>query len=260
MQSLKFPAYILLSVALGVAGLAHADSGEQEDPHAADSSQWGLGLGVGTAQRPYTGVSRRTTFLPIVMYESKWLHFFGNSLDLKLPSIDNFEFSLRAKYALNDGYKSSDAPILNGMQERKGSFWIGGAASWDNPYAKLSLELLTDASGKSKGNTLKLGAEHTFSYQKFRFTPHAGATWMDSKYVDYYYGVQTAEATATRAAYAGKSTANLEAGIRTDYALTRNQLIMIDISDTRYGTGITDSPLVDKSSSVAAHVAYVYKF
>jgi outer membrane protein len=118
-----------------------------------------------------------------------------------------------------EGYKSNYSDALNGMDTRRGSIWLGPTGTWRTPYAKLLLEWLTDASGNSKGNTVKLGIE--------------------------------------RPLYAGKSTTDIEAGLRADYALTRNQLVLIDVTDIRRGTGITDSPLVDKSSSFSIRVGYL---
>jgi MipA family protein len=240
------------------ASMSYADTVLTEEPHAADASQWGLGIGLGSESRPYRGVSNHVSVLPLVLYENRWIHFFGNTLDVKLGSVDQFSFTLRAKYALNDGYKGSDSDVLRGMDERKGSAWGGVAGTWDNLYAKLSLEWLT--AGSTKGNTVKLGVEHSFAMGGFQLTPHLSTTWMDSKYVDYYYGVKTSEATAERAAYTGKSTANIEFGVRADYPLTRNQLITLDVGDLQRGSGIKDSPLVDKSSAVGVRVGYLYKF
>lgn len=249
----------IIGATLGAAGsVSHADTILAEEPHAAEGSQWGLGIGLGSESRPYRGVDNHVAVLPLVLYENRWIHFFGNTLDFKLGTFDQFSFTLRAKYALNDGYKSSDSVALHGMDERKGSAWGGVAGTWDNPYAKLSLEWLT--AGSTKGNTVKLGVERSFPVGAFQLTPHLSTTWMDSKYVNYYYGVKQSEVTADRAAYTGKSTTNIEFGVRADYPLTRNQIITLDIGDLQRGSGIKDSPLVDKLSAASVRLGYLYKF
>ncbi|HWW06829.1 MipA/OmpV family protein [Collimonas sp.] len=263
MHQFKFSYRLALAAAIGMAlgavtTLCCAETAVVEEAHPVDASQWGLGVGVSSESRPYRGVSNHTRVLPLVLYESRWIHFFGNTIDFKLATVDQFSFTLRAKYALGDGYKSSDSPTLRGMDERKGSIWGGATASWDNPYARLSLEWLT--AGSTKGNTVQLGIEHGFAMGRFKLTPHLSATWMDSKYVGYYYGVKPNEVIAGRAAYTGKSTSNIAFGVRADYALTPNQLIFLDVGDLQRGTGIKDSPLVDKSSALTARVGYLYKF
>jgi outer membrane protein len=109
---------------------------------------------------------------------------------------------------------------------------------------------LADASSHSKGQSVKVGAERSFSFdRRFEVTPHIGVNWLDKKYVDYYYGVKDVEATAARPAYAGRSTANLELGVRFGYAYDLHQRVFLDVGATYWGAGITDSPLVGKTTS-----------
>lgn len=102
-----------------VASMSHADTVLMEEPHAADASHWGLGIGLGSESRPYRGVSNHVSVLPLVLYENRWIHFFGNTFDVKLGAVDQFSFTLRAKYDSNDGYKGSDSDALRGMDERR---------------------------------------------------------------------------------------------------------------------------------------------
>ncbi|TWC71598.1 MipA/OmpV family protein [Herbaspirillum sp. SJZ099] len=235
---------------------APSPASSQQDPQA---TQWALGAAVGTEQSPYRGYGNKTRALPLVMYNSRYFQFIGTTADFKLGALGPVGFALRAKYA-DDGYDGSDAPILNGMEKRKGSFWLGAHAAWRNPYADLSLEWLADASGNSGGQTLKLRAEHQFKAGSFTLAPYLGINWMSSDYVDYYFGVRQNEATAQRAAYQGSSTANLVGGLRTGYSLTPSQSLFLDVHVTRYGSGITDSPLVDRSSAAGVRAGYLYRF
>ncbi|HWZ48475.1 MAG TPA: MipA/OmpV family protein [Herbaspirillum sp.] len=261
--SLRLAAATLIGTGMfALTGLAHAQvqAPTVEEPHPVDQAQWGLGLGVGMERSPYRGITRRYSALPLVMYESSSIHFFGNTLDYKLPSYgDAFTFTLRAKYDFNGGYKASQSANLQGMEDRKGALWGGATATWDNRFAKLTLEWLT--AGSTKGTTLKLSAEHSFVVNsRFKLIPHISSTWMNSNYVDYYYGVKANEVTADRPAYTGQSTSNIEGGLRAEYALTPKQLILLDVNDLHRGSGIKNSPLVDKSSSAGFRLGYLYRF
>lgn len=86
--------------------------------------------------------------VPLLNYENKWVSFSVPKLDIKLYSSQSLSFRLRARYAGSDGYESSDSPFLAGMDDRKGSFWAGGATIWKNDIANVSAELLGDASGQ----------------------------------------------------------------------------------------------------------------
>lgn len=232
----------------------------QETLVPADSaSRWGLGLGVGVERKPYRGMDNDTQAFPLLFYENKWVSLMGSRLDIKLPSAGPVSFGLRARYAA-EGYEASDSPVFAGMAERKDGLWLGAAAVWRNDIATVSAELLGDASGNSKGQQARLLVERGFKSGAFEFVPRVAATWLDSKYVGYYYGVNASEATAGRAAYAGKASVNLELGLRTSYALAPRQSVFVDLSVMGLGSGIKDSPLVERSSQSTLRVGYLYRF
>ena len=248
---------VALAASSALAVLAPLPSFAQE---AGARAPWALGLGVATSQRPYAGDSSKTIPFPFVSYENDWFRISGLGADVKLGSAGPVSFALRAKYNFADGYKSGDAPILNGMQDRKGSLWLGPAAQWHTDVAKLSFEVLGDVLGKSKGIEARLGAEHDFRVGSFLLTPHAAAEFVDKKYVDYYYGVTAAEATANRAAYEGRATVNLEAGLRAAFIIDPTSSVFVDAGARALGKGITDSPLVGRKTTGNLAAGYVYRF
>lgn len=235
-----------------------ADRGGDDQPN---EYHWGLGLGVSAEKSPYLGMKNNTTIIPLLSYETQYVRFFGNTLDVKLPSAGDFDFSLRGKIPLGGGYKASDSAYFVGMADRKGPFDIGGAVTWDTSLGKASLEYLRDVSGHSKGSRLKLGFEHAFRFdRRFEIVPHAELTRDDAKSVDYYYGVTSAEATSVRPQYRGKATTDTEFGLRFAYAIDPRQRLLLDVTDKRWGTGITNSPLVARKSTPGLKFGYIYRF
>jgi outer membrane protein len=224
-------------------------------------AKWGLGVGASLKKSPYKGMANDNSYLPLVSYENKWVRLFANTLDAKLPSLGDLDFSIRAKVALGEGYRASKSPYLAGMDSRNGSVYLGAAGTWRAGFAKLSLDYLEDVSGNSKGGQLKFGVERSFDFERaLQVTPHASITRLDSKYVDYYYGVKASEATPARQEYIGKSTAETEFGVRFGYLVAPNQRVLLDISDAHRGAGISRSPLVDKSSTPAFQLGYIHAF
>jgi len=256
----RLAAVTLASTVLGLP-LAYAD--DPEFPGVAaptpQAGHWGLGLGASYSQELYRGVGSRTTAIPLILFDNQYVRVFGNMVDFKLPSAGQFHFAVRAKYALGDGYKASQSTYLYGMSERKGGLWLGGAATWDNPMVRLSAQWLK-ATNDSKGQQFEVGAEHGFHFGRFQLTPHISALRSDSKYVDYYYGVAPDEARVGRAAYSGAAATQVSAGVRVNYVLTKQQMVLIDVADTHRGSGISDSPLVDKASAASLKVGYLYSF
>jgi outer membrane scaffolding protein for murein synthesis (MipA/OmpV family) len=231
-----------------------ADAGEQA------TSSWGLGAGVMMTKMPYREFDNKVEAIPLVTYENQWVRVFGPNLAVKLPSVGPVSFNFNARYALEDGYKASDSSFLTGMDKRKAGAWLGASASWHGKITTWSAGWMGNATGESKGQQFRLAIEKNFQFGKFGLAPRIAATWMDSKYVDYYYGVKSSEATVGRPQYSGTSTVNTEFALHGTYALAANQFLSLDLGVTRLGSAIKDSPLVDRSTMPAARLFYLYRF
>jgi outer membrane protein len=222
-------------------------------------SQWGTGAIVSYELTPYRNFDNKAEAQPFLLFENRWVRLVGPTLDLKLRSADTVSLGLRLRYS-GEGYEADDSRYLQGMAERKASFWVGGIASWRTDWATLSAEVLRDASVESKATRMTFGVDWMFSSGSFEFTPRIAAHYLDDKYVDYYYGVRANEATVVRPFHVGKSTTNVEAGLRISYALAPKHRLSLDLSTTSLGTGIKDSPLVDKPRQAGISAGYLYLF
>ncbi|MBL0917761.1 MAG: MipA/OmpV family protein [Hydrogenophaga sp.] len=244
------------TMALSLPALAQEDT----------QSSWGLGVGVSSGQTAYRGVDRDNAGFPLIQYENRYVEVFGPRVGLKLPGwrisdSQQLKFSLVGQYDLGGGYDAGDSPVFSGMAERKRSFWLGGKVEWENALVNVSAELLGDASGHSEGRLFSLGLDRTWRVgQQWMLTPRVVATWQDSKYVDYYYGVRADEATAGRSAYRGESGVNAEVGLRAMYMIDRNQSVFADVGVSRLNSSIRNSPLVDRSTENHLFLGYLYRF
>lgn len=223
------------------------------------SSSWGLGVAVIYQQKAYRDVDDEVLLLPLPSYENRWVRLNVPSVDLKLLPPGPVDLALRLRYE-GAGYEASDSPALAGMEERKGGLWAGAALRWRGGPGELGLEVSGDASGYSNGTQVKLSLGKDFRLGRLGLTPRLAVTWMDRKYVDFYYGVSAAEALATRPAYAGRATANTELGLRAGYGLAPNQIMFVDLGVTQLGQAIQDSPIVDTSTLGSARLGYLYRF
>lgn len=222
--------------------------------------RWRLGAGINFKQKAYRGVDIDTTAIPLLTYENDWIRFAGPTVDLKLPATRPLSLALRARYAFEDGYEPGDAAALGGMNERKSSLWLGVAALWRTDVGNIGLDWLADASDHSNGQRLRLALEKPYRMGSFLHSPRLALNWLDDQYVDYYYGVTPSEARIGRPAYEGESTLSTELGLRSVYAFSREHSVYLDVSTTRLGSAIKDSPLVDRSNESALRFGYLYQF
>lgn len=230
-----------------------------------EGSSWGVGLAVMSAQKAYKGMDRETRGLPMLSFENQYVKLSGPNLELKLPGLElsdsqRLNFSVLTKFG-GGGYEASDSPALAGMAERKSSVWAGAKVEWENGLADVKLELLGDASSKSKGQRVVLGLERKWMLSpSVMLVPQVGVEWVDKKYVDYYYGVRASEATAGRAAYVGKAAANPEISLTGIYRFDKQQSLMLNVGVKALGKEIKDSPIVERSTENRVMLGYMYRF
>jgi len=260
-----FACFALTLIAATTASAADDNGPDGNPPEGSKSYSWGLGLAAFTKQQPYTGIDRDNRVLPLVYFENRWVELMGPKLEFKLPGLEwgedhSLSFGLDVEFDGN-GYKGSDAPILNGMEERNDGFLAGASAKWSNPFVDVSAAWMLDVSGESKGQRASLSLEHGFRVgERLMFTPSASAIWLDKKYADYYYGVRAAEARADRPAYFVDGTVNAELGLRTDYLFDEHQMAFASVEYTAFGSKIKDSPLTDRSGETMVFLGYLYRF
>lgn len=254
--ALRHPAAAAAISLLASVWIAPANAQSADATFQPGESQWGLGVGAAARRKPYRDVGTDYRVIPVLSYENRWLHVYGLGADLKLPSVGPVSFRLRTRYGLSDGYEASDSGALEGMADRNARLWFGGAAIWHNDIANVSAEWL----GSADGHKATLQISRGFQYGNFRLTPHVSAQWLSTENVDYYYGVRASEARIGRPQYQGDSTVNFSAGLRVDYRLARHHGLFLDVSATRLGSAIKDSPIVDRSNMTTVQVGYLYRF
>ena len=260
---------LLVASAAGAAEKDSSTNAPPADEHSAEDSKsynWGLGVAGMSQQQVYTGIDRNNMAIPLIYFENRWVQLFGPWLDLKLSDIElgedrSLSFALRTQLFGFDGYKAKDAPILNGMAQRKSGIFAGPSVKWSNPIVDVFGEWSFDASGNSKGQRINIGLERQFHVgERLMFTPGVTASWLDKKYADYYYGVRSAEARSGRPAYIADRTMNTEFSLRTDYLLDQHQAVFLQLGYTVLGSEIKDSPLTDRSGETMALLGYLYRF
>ncbi len=254
-----------LALAAALIGVvpAHAQPGPPGDE---PSTTWGLGVGFGSKQQPYAGISRDNQVLPLLEFENRYVHLLGPALEVKLPNYaisdtQRLKFRLGGYYAILGGYKPDDAQILEGMTERKDGFWAGGKIEWETSLITVGALWMHDISGYSKGQRFALGLEKDFRLgQRVMLIPRAAAIWQDAKLNNYYYGVTAAEAEPGRPAYQAGSGVNAEVGLRGIFLFDKHSSVFLDLSVNTLSSQIKNSPLVDRSTENRVLVAYVYRF
>ncbi len=236
-------------------------------------ADWGVGMDISNEPTQYKDSENKKTYKRLQGFLN--LQHRGDKFNMDRDI--SYDFTNSNKYAVeafatfkNQGFKAKDNKTFKGMGKRKTSTDIGVRIIADTGSLGLG-SVVFDATKDvhaSKGfeAKLKVGgiaphAPHWTGEKKFTVSTVASLKYQSSKVVDYYYGVKSSEATATRKAYKGKSAVTPYLGVEAQANITPNFSINGGIGFEKRAKSIRNSSITtDRKYLPSANVNFTYWF
>ena len=247
--------WLLLVSLLYTVLVAASDDNRGEARERIEPEGFLYGIGLAVKSEIYKDYDQRVTVLPVLGYRGEKLTIFGPFVRYAMLQSGDVEFSIQAKPRF-EGYDDSDSDIFEGMDERKSSIDLGFGVEYARDDWKLELSSLHDVLGRSNGSELSAGLSKVFRSGSFFIEPGMGLSYLDSHYVDYYYGVRNSEVTSFRPRYEGDDAINKNLGITITTPAFFDGLTRFGFEHTWYDSDISDSPLTDEDTSLSFFFAY----
>lgn len=249
---------LLLILACQAAG-ADSGSGSGESGAVNQARGFFYGGAISAHSEIYRDYDRRVVLIPVIGYRGERLRVFGPfvSYDLYRAGALSLDARLAPRF---QGFDDSDGDNFRGMDDREDSLDIGLGLKYARAGWSFELTGLRDALDRSNGSEWSAGVGRAFRAGRFRVEPALGVEYLDAEYVDYYYGVETAEATNFRPAYVGDSALNTRLGVTFATPAFLGGLTRIRISRTWFDSSIEDSPLTEDDADLSIFVAFTKFF
>jgi len=156
-----------------------------------------LGLGVVYRAKTYQGYDsdKEVSLFPLVMWENDRFYVRGASAGWKAWSNEHFNFDVLAEFR-GDGYDSSDADILSGMDDADPTVEGGVALGWHNGPWGLRGVFVHDLAGVYDGYAARAELTYTWVSGNWIIKPMGALVYESDDLVDYYYGVDAGDAIA----------------------------------------------------------------
>jgi len=198
----------------------------------------------------YGGKTISRTF-PLASIKYKNLSIRGPSLKYKFYNKNIFQLSANLRY-YGHQYRA------DGMYKRKRSLFGGFSA---RILYFLDLIYLKDLNNHSNGNLFTVSARKKIELSdSYSMTLRLSAEYEDKNYVNYYFGVEPGEATASRSQYAGKGTVNYTLTWGHMIKVTKDINLLINANEVIYGKSIKNSPTVRKNEEFILFIGLSFGF
>lgn len=246
---------LLLPVLLaGLSTPAWSQTGASSD--AKPASRWSLGVGAIATDSPYAGEGIRFTPFPLINYEGDRVFLRTTKAGVHLFKQDGFEVSALASLRM-DGFDIDDLGsgelARNGLNsrlldDRDNGLDAGLAATWRGSAGELTLELLSDVTSKSDGQSISLQYGYPFHWGKVRVTPSATATWLSKEMANYYYGTLDKEVARGAPDYKPGSAFIPGIGVSAAYPFAGSWLLYGAAQYRQLPSKLKDSPLLESGN------------
>ncbi|MEP3348077.1 MAG: MipA/OmpV family protein [Litoreibacter sp.] len=172
----------------------------------------------------------------------------GLGVMFRLPK--DYEVELTLEY--EEGRDNSDDPILSGFPEVQNTVELQGVLTKEFGAYSVGVGVQTDILNRGKGAVAFVGVGYeTQLTDRLGLSLGADVSFANSEHMMTEVGVSRATATATGvAAYTpsgGYKGATIEVGLA--YALTERSTVYLQASVERYGSNMSDSPLIQTHGS-----------
>jgi outer membrane protein len=225
----------------------------------ADRTGFIYGLGLSTSKEIYKGYNRRNIILPIIGYRGEKLNVYGPFVSYNVAKVADLDVLVQVSPRFQ-GFDEDDSYIFSGMVDRKISMDAGIGLKYQKNNWKIGLSSMFDVLNRSNGMELTSTIAHTFRFGPVFVEPSVVFSYLDSKHVDYYYGVGQDETNANRIEYIGQSGMNSGLGLSISTPILLGGFTQFSLQHTWFSSEITDSPLVEKHSNLSIRLLYSRKF
>ncbi|HNP36528.1 MAG TPA: MipA/OmpV family protein [Woeseiaceae bacterium] len=222
-----------------------------------------LGAGLRFGQGPYFASDkddqRNNDFVPLYLYNGKYIFFRGTAAGIHLFRNDALEFNLYSSYRFQHLDPDRHA-YYEGLDEREQTLDAGIEVDFKQKWGELNFDWVTDTLDRHNGQEVSVTYRQTVDAGPWSFSPFISWTWQSDDLSNYYFGVSDAEATVARPAYLPGASQWVSVGLNTAWRASDRLVLFGNVGIGSANTAIADSPLVAKAGFSSAFVGGTYLF
>jgi outer membrane protein len=217
-----------------------------------------IGFGIYSTRSIVRGKTNQTTVLPYGNFDYGRMSMRIDTLSFKTVKLGYGYLEIAGRFS-QDGFRA-DAINLHGLENRQTSIPIGLGTLQITPIGAFFINAFHDFR-KSRGNLFEVIYVAELDTPQLTFYPMAGAEYLSSDYVRYYYGIPAQEAALSQySAYQPTGTFNPLFALLVDARLTDKFHLNFHLRREWLGNAIESSPIVSKSTLDTGFIALSYRF
>jgi outer membrane protein len=144
------------------------------------------------------------------------------------------------------GFRASDGARLGGMATRRDSLELGPSLEWETRVLSLNLAWFGDASGQSRGSSVRAAAYRQFiDSARWDIGGYVGLDRSSASVVNHYFGVRAEEVAVGRPLYQPGAATHWMLGLSAAWKFSDRHALMMGLQGTRLGGAAAASPIAE---------------
>jgi len=228
-----------------------------------DLNDYAFGVAMTTEQNPYIGAKSSTIVYPYLTsfrdsaFTDDWFLIRDGGLGARWLSESGWELGAIARVqTLGPGNQNTED--LLGIEDRKWTIEAGPTVGWRGWPVHFNWTTFLEPTDRHNGSISRFALSLPMEWSRGYVVPSIEATYQSNDYVDYYYSVTAAEATASRPEYAPGGATNTALRVRWGYALSDDWLLSGRLGVELLDSEISASPIVDRDRIWSATLGVAY--
>jgi outer membrane scaffolding protein for murein synthesis (MipA/OmpV family) len=228
-----------------------------------DMNDYSLGVAVSMRQNPFIGGENSTFAYPYLTsfthssMTDGWFLIRDGGYGLRWVTDNDWELGVIARVRTLD-LGNSQADELVGIADRKWAIELGPTVGYRGWPIHINWTHWAEVTDRHGGYTSTLAFSYPIKLGRGFIVPRIDAIYESSETNNYYFSVSDAEVTPTRPAFSPGSTWNSSAQVRVGYELTPKWLLSATLGIEKYGSEITDSPIVGRDHIWFGNIGLAY--
>ncbi len=218
------------------------------------------GMGIILVDDGYRDMDVQVFPIPFILADGERFFIQGPRVGMHLYRSDRNQVDLVLNPGFG-GFDADDSPYFEGMNDRDMAVFAG--IQWGhqiNRFYSLSIGMATDVTGNADGLRGEIGVNRSWFSGEWVMTGSLGLEWLSSDVVNYYYGVRPDEARPDRPAYTGTDSWNTSFSLMVTRPFGKRAVFMGIVGYGRYGSGISESPLLERESTLFTMAGVGWRF
>jgi len=219
-----------------------------------------FGLAAVTSQSIYLGGESQSKAFPAIDYQYKRFYFQAGDLGFNLVDEKNWEVDFGLGVNLIGDTDRGDSRLLMDLPELSLPLNAFLSTQYKSSIGLFKVKHNHEINNKHNGNSSSISYSAPIFKGKWLIMPQVSYEHYSAEVVNYFFGVNPADATADIPAYQTGSTTAVSLSVLGLYQINDKWSFVGNLQNEFSGDEISDSPIVEDDQRLSLFAGFLYKF